>query len=561
MSEIEKLLREKIKEYEAASRQAVKYVSENKKELEPKYEYAGYLDMPVKENQVFFLLENKGNGWRLLKKILDYVQHAYGKEYTCICTAKGSEKFSGYLSIKQGSKEYWDAMACSKYIISSGAMPFSFVKRKEQVYFNTMSEVYDMESLETPGEISLLSREMLKTDFILAPSVREAQKLWKEKTRLGNVYDGTVLVSKKPEEDIEEIVGTILGKKAEGAGGRVERLILRKPGRKKLLVLTSWKADHGHKTLIRRLLKEIDRSCYDVAVMSAWANEPETFRDFMASVPQDAARIMSRGRMVMNEEDYRSYRIIEKNPDVYVKYGEIRRYLNNLMKREWERLVGPGLWDVCLLLGSMGYPQYYMAAGWDVKTKVLIDLDFLPYIRERHPSGWRTAVTVFDRIYAPAGCVSLGDYGVENRLRTMRLPVLVSEEQPDMAETVSFNGLTYLICDKWTGEDGKTGIRLVQLPCEGGCLVNGDLLPDEKRREALKALAKEHPIYILGGNASGYTSFLPDAVVLDEFVRQGLYLRNSAWTFFRRFAGYAGDSRLDRDVLGDICKAYGVKQL
>ena len=43
--------------------------------------------------------------------------------------------------------------------------------------------------------------------------------------------------------------------------------------------------------------------------------------------------------------------------------------------------------------------------------KVLVDLDFLPYIHEKYPARWRKALTVFDRIYAPADCQQLGDYG------------------------------------------------------------------------------------------------------------------------------------------------------
>ncbi|WP_373219894.1 CDP-glycerol glycerophosphotransferase family protein [Ruminococcus sp. 5_1_39BFAA] len=558
MSEIEKLLRENIEEYEAASRQAMKYVAENKKDLEPKYEYAGYLDKPVKENQIFFLWENKGAEWSLPKKILDYVQHTYGREYTCICMAKSGVKLPGSMGVKQDTPQYWEALACSKYIISSMSLPLAFVKRKEQIYFNTMSGAYEAESLDTTEGISVLAREMLKTDFSYAVSPEEAEKLWTEKTGIGKVYDGVILVSKEPEEDAGEIGEIILGKKAEGITGKVERLTFREPGKKKLLVLTSWKAEREQKLVIRRFLREIDRSRYDVAVMSAWVNEPGAFRDFAVSVPGNMAKVMYRGRMVMNEEDYRNYRIIEKNPDVYVKYGEVRRYVNSLVEREWGRALGTGFWDVCLLLGSMGYLQYYMAAGLGAKTKVLVDLDFLAYIREKHPSKWRVGVTVFDRIYAPSGSVSLADYGMENRIRAMRLPVFVSEKPSDVPETVQFNGNPYLICDKWQNEDGKTGMKLVQLPSEGGFLVNGDMLPDEKRKEALKALGKEHSIYVLGMNAAGYTSFLPDAVVLDEFVRQGLYLLPSAWTFYGRLSGYLGDSRLDHDVLSDICKAYGV---
>ena len=54
-NEIEKLLQENMEEYESASRQALKYLEENRAELEARYEYAGYLELPVKKDQIFFL--------------------------------------------------------------------------------------------------------------------------------------------------------------------------------------------------------------------------------------------------------------------------------------------------------------------------------------------------------------------------------------------------------------------------------------------------------------------------------------------------------------------------
>ena len=69
--------------------------------------------------------------------------------------------------------------------------------------------------------------------------------------------------------------------------------------------------------------------------------------------------------------------------------------------------------------------------------KVLVDLDFC--LTSMKISGkMRKALTVFDRIYAPADCQQLGDYGKENRLRIMRLPVLAAARpEENQVETVS----------------------------------------------------------------------------------------------------------------------------
>lgn len=562
-NEIEKLLQENMEEYESASRQALKYLEENRAELEARYEYAEYLELPVKKDQIFFLWEDTGAGWEIPRKMLEYVQKTYGKKYTCICYFRGGVRLlpGGCVSVKPDTPAYWEALACSGYIISSARMPVSFVKRKEQIYFHTMSGACGQDSTDTVEWISDTAREMLKTDYVYAPSEKEARYAWLEKTRLGSVYDGCVLSGENTEEAAGEMAQRILGEEEKNPGGAVETFSMRNPEKKKILVLTSWKADREQKIVVRRLLKEIDPKRFDVAVLSAWANEPGLLKDFETKIPEHMAKLMSHGRMTVSEQECRNYRILEKHPDICVKYGEVRRYVNGLMDREWGRTLGNNSWDVCLLLGSMGYLQYYMAARAQAKKKILVDLDFLPYIREKNPAAWRMGATVFDRIYAPVGCADLGDYGMENRLRIMRLPVTGAEKPVDEPETVLYQEKTYLICDKWKTAEGRTGIKLVLLPEKGSILVNADLLPDEGRKEAIRVLGEKHGIYLIGANAKSYAAFLSEAVVLDEFVRQGLYLLPAAWNFFGMFEGYEGDDRLEADVMKEICRKYGVKCL
>ena len=74
-------------------------------------------------------------------------------------------------------------------------------------------------------------------------------------------------------------------------------------------------------------------------------------------------------------------------------------------------------------------------------------------------------------------------------------------------------------------------------------------------------MGEKHGIYLIGANAKSYAAFLSEAVVLDEFVRQGLYLLPAAWNFFGMFEGYEGDDRLEADVMKEICRKYGVKCL
>ena len=110
------------------------------------------------------------------------------------------------------------------------------------------------------------------------------------------------------------------------------------------------------------------------------------------------------------------------------------------------------------------------------------------------------SLTVFDRIYAPADCQQLGDYGKENRLRIMRLPVLAAARpEENQVETVSYNGETYLVCGKWNLQGERISMKLVQKPVPGSILVNGELAPTAEQKKALEQLSKEHRDLCAGG--------------------------------------------------------------
>lgn len=561
MSEMEKLLEEKMDEYESARRQAMKFVHENQKELSKNYAYAEELTEPLTENQIFFCLENRTKGGELVRKILETVVHRYGNEYICICCAKGGFFLFGpsgkIQMIKEESEEYWTALATSRYIISSIPLPVPYVKRKGQVYFNAMAEVYDQENLENVSFLSVTARELLKTDFIYAPSYQTAAKTWLKNCKLGQVYDGRVLVPADKERAGSTLAEFLI---KEHKGEELEIFSLREnPEKKKVLILGSWKAEREAKITVERILENLDSSRYDAALYTGWLSEDKERREFL-SLARDIPLLMGAGRMTLKEADFLNYRTIEKNPVVYLENVRIRSYIDEMIEREWGRLFGTASWDVVFLAGSVGYLPYYLAAKAPAKTKVLADLDFLPYIKEKYPARWRRALTVFDRIYAPAGCLQLGSYGTENRLRTMRLPVLPAEKETE-TERVFYNRNTYLVCEKWKMKNGRTSLRLVQLPEEGSILVNGDLPFSQEQKEKLMALSKDHRLYILGAESKACHSALPDAIVLDEYVRNGLSLHPAAWEFFSAFSGYVGNQALEYDVTGKICRAFGVQMI
>ena len=91
-------------------------------------------------------------------------------------------------------------------------------------------------------------------------------------------------------------------------------------------------------------------------------------KEFLA-FEKELPKVMGAGRMTLSEEDFLNYRMIEKNPALYLENPEIRRYMRMLAQREWGRLFGSSSWDVVIMAGSTGYLPYYLAAEAPAKMK------------------------------------------------------------------------------------------------------------------------------------------------------------------------------------------------
>lgn len=63
-----------------------------------------------------------------------------------------------------------------------------------------------------------------------------------------------------------------------------------------------------------------------------------------------------------------------------------------------------------------------------------------------------------------------------------------------------------------------------------------------------------------GHRAPPIKAFLPEAVILDGYVKKELYLQPAAWEFFGAFESYVGNQALEYDALERICKTFGVKE-
>ena len=86
-------------------------------------------------------------------------------------------KKTGVDYVKEESREYLEALSQAGYIIGNyGSAKVLLLKKEAQVYFNPMLEIYDRKSVETAEFLSVTAREILKTDYIYAPSKSKAKE-------------------------------------------------------------------------------------------------------------------------------------------------------------------------------------------------------------------------------------------------------------------------------------------------------------------------------------------------------------------------------------------------
>ena len=561
MKEILTILKEEIRDYEAAARSAQKYLKENESEIRKRERYAKMLDCPVQEKQIFFCLDNSQKG-DFPEQLLHYLLHTEGDSYRYFCCCDKEKKLpEGVIRVKEKSREFWEALATSRYIISSVFLPLTYVKREGQVYLQTMQSAYgQMEEIEA---LETLAREMWKADYILAPTEIRARELWLRKTHLGNFFCGNILVCPQPGQNLDALAGILLHqKRAEDFASSPEGGLLCLPGpfsqKKKILVLTSWKDSEEHKYQTRLVLKRLAELDYDTVVLSGQTKEPEIVQDFL-TLPQPLAKAMYRGRMVVDEGESNAFRILEKHPDVYVKNKEVREYMNRLFEREWRRIWGWQHFDACLVLGSQGYQQYYMVMAADAEKKILIDLDFMPVIREKAPEVWRRALSLFDEIYTPAVLWKPAAYGVENQGNTRPLPYF-APERAKKAAAVTLGQEKYLVCEEQGQGDAGLKVKLARLPEERSLLVNAEL-PLTQERKALLETLHGRPVCFVGDCAASFQRYFGGGCCLEAYVKNILPLLPAAWDFFARFEGYYGDPALETDPFEEICRSLGVPVL
>lgn len=146
---------------------------------------------------------------------------------------------------------------------------------------------------------------------------------------------------------------------------------IRRKGRK-VLILSSWKAEREAKLVVRKLADSMDREKYDTVIYSGWLGSKGDVKEFLA-FEKEIPKVMGAGRMTLSEEDFLNYRMIEKNPALYLENpGNTKIYANACPKRVGQavRQQVPGCGDhgwkyrvSAILSGSRGTGENESSGG------------------------------------------------------------------------------------------------------------------------------------------------------------------------------------------------------
>lgn len=524
--------------------QAKRYVMEHLDELSDRFSYASFLEQPLQKNQILFW----GGTWNnfiesAAGKLFSLLHNDQGKKYSCIFVSPNAKEFSkmnkmSIPTVQKNTEEYRKMLACSEYLVGTGILPSSFVKRKDQI-----CALFPGNDEKTGADrYSLLLKDYLKADFLFVSDKEEFLRVFPLVDEYSiNIFD----INKHFETD--EILKILIGPQTEEPEQQHRN--------KKLLLLCNWKDGLENRRLIRFLAQKYTNDGYNVTAASLRIADTvleEEFDQLNASV-----RFIFRGKMTVTVDEFLLFHILENHPQLYIREPAIREFLDILIKREFRRLWGnEKQFDKTVLAGDVNPYLFFLTAGSSSEKKILADSNFLKALFEKDACGWRDCRGLFDEYLLLPDEYELKrnrqEHTPKNKLICPRPELTVSKE------ILQLCGEEYLICDEWMDVFGKIQTKLLRYPSENSILVNGELLPDKLRIKKIRELlaANKGDLFVIGKQAGSYAEDFPHAVLLGNYVKRWLPFLPGASLFFSQFSIYFDDDRLEYDVMRTILQSY-----
>lgn len=494
MDDVGQILRKNINKFDEEYQKIEQQLSENMDSQKENLNYLKCLSEPIKSQQILFWCKGAQTCEDTPREIFDYLYEHYGDSYEYIWVTKTNKDCPKGLPavvrfVKKKSSDYWNALAVSKYLVGNGVLPAVFLKRDEQIYINTMMGKEAFWPTEEPSGFDFESAVL--TDLMKA--------------------DYTISSMDKAEDIAENII--------RGREDRKQRFDSNE--KKKILLWANWNSTQLQRRTAEYVSQLLIQKGYQVTMM---ARKGETFlNEAFAALSPDIRKVFTRGRMVLRKEESIYLQLIEAHPELYRNEKSVHDYVDELMKREWQRLCGNERFDCIISVGKLSLRGYLQIASFDTDKRVIVDQDTLSNVRDDNPVLWQQMMELFDVIGVVGEEKEKFDYGSENKKKITHLPIvrLGKEIQKDNVNCLTMDGKQYMVVDRWFEKKGGEFFRLAEFQNEVKDFVNKD--------------------------------------ELDDFILNYLYMFPVASAFYGQYRCYCKKDTAEYDVMEEICRVYGIK--
>ncbi|PCC48680.1 glycosyltransferase [Brevibacterium aurantiacum] len=172
--------------------------------------------------------------------------------------------------VKHKSREYFEVLETSEFLVNNATFPTEYIKRPEQTYVNVWHGTplkkmgYDIEG-GAAGARNVL-RNFMSADYLVSQNSFMTERMYLDGYKLRNIYEGAIIEEGYPRSD--SMFGT-------DAGASARRILREKgietQGKKVLLYAPTWRGDSFYKPdADAGRLKATLRKLQDSAALQGW---------------------------------------------------------------------------------------------------------------------------------------------------------------------------------------------------------------------------------------------------------------------------------------------------
>lgn len=241
--------------------------------------------------------------------------------------------------VKRKSKEYFEALASSKYIVSNKPIPFYYVRRSKQYYvllLNKFEEFMFCNRYKTIKEQSML-RNIRQATHLVCDNNNIFEHV-KKAAQLDKSFMGYSMVHKIGKWDavhekasqFAEIIGdeVILNKNQN-------HFVKIYNGKRNVLLCSGSLAEPGKSEIFLGILKQFDCEKDNIHIVIPKSENKEVY-EIIEKINENLVVHIRYGEFVVTEQEYVEYRLLQENCGI----GYNKEILKKLSNNEFRRICG-----------------------------------------------------------------------------------------------------------------------------------------------------------------------------------------------------------------------------